>query len=105
VRRLGLIDLDFFEATMAKRMNDAIEIRRREYASGHTIWNVWRGGKIINRLVSSEAADEYVANRWYKISDEDQLRAARVALSNGSDARVRYLNVKLAEIEAKERPH
>jgi hypothetical protein len=90
---------------MTKRKNDAIKIRRHEYAGGYTIWNVWRGGKIIGRLDSSEAADEYVANRWYKISDEDNLRAAQVALSKGRDAYVRYLNAKLAEIEAKERPH
>jgi hypothetical protein len=89
---------------MAKRKNDAIEIRPREYAGGY-LWNVWRGGKIISRLNSSQAADEYVASRWYKLSDEDQLRAAQIALSNDSDDHVRYRNAKLAEIEAKERPH
>ena len=90
---------------MTKRKNDAIEIRRLEYSGGHTLWNVWRGGKIISRLTSPEAADEYVANRWYKLSDEDQLRAAQIAVSNDSDDHVRYRNVKVAEIEARERPH
>jgi hypothetical protein len=104
---LGLIDSDFSRkaATMTKRKNDEIEIRRHEYSGGHTLWNVWRGGKIISRLTSSEAADEYVANRWYKISNKDQLRAAQISLSNGSDAHDRYLNNKVAEIEARERPH
>ncbi len=90
---------------MAKRKNDAIEIRRREYAGGYTIWNVWRGGKIISRLDSSQAADEYVANRWDKISVQDHMRAADVAVSNGRDSYVRYLSAKVAEFEAKERPH
>jgi hypothetical protein len=90
---------------MAKRKNDAIKIRRRKYAGGYTISNVWRGGKIIARLDSSEAADEYVANRWYKIPVEDQVRAGHLAVSKGRDAYVRHLNAKVAEIEAKERPH
>ena len=90
---------------MTKSKNDAIEIRRREYAAGHTIWNIWRGGKIIGQLDSLEAAEEYVANRWYKISVDDHVRAAHVAVSKGRDAYVRHLNAKVAEIEAKERPH
>ncbi len=90
---------------MAKRKNDAIKIRPREYAGGYTIWNVWRGGKIIARLDTSETADEYVANRWYKISIEDHARAGHVAVSKGRDTYVRLLNAKVAEIEAKERPH
>jgi hypothetical protein len=90
---------------MAKRKTDAIEIRRREYAGGYTIWNVWRGGKIIARLESLQAADEYVADRWYKIPVEDHVRAGHLAVSNDRDAYVRNLNAKVAEIEAKERPH
>jgi hypothetical protein len=90
---------------MAIQKSDTIEIRRRRYASGHTIWNVWRGGKIIARLDTAEAADEYVANRWYKIPIEDHLRLGHVAVSKGRDTYIRLLNAKVAEIEARERPH
>jgi hypothetical protein len=90
---------------MAGQKKDAIEIRPRKYVSGHTIWNVWLGGKIIARLDRSEVADEYVTNRWYKISIEDHVRAGHVAVSKGRDTYVRLLNAKVAEIEAKERPH
>jgi hypothetical protein len=90
---------------MATQKSDAIEIRQRMYAGGYTIWNVWRGGMIIARLDTSDAADEYVANRWHKVVSKDHLRAAQVALSKGRDTYVRFLNVKVAEIEAKERPH
>jgi hypothetical protein len=92
------------------KKSGTIEIQSHRYAFGFTMWNVWRNGKIIYRGTTKELAERFVTNRWFKISEEDAFCVAKsltdVLLSGDeTDEYERRMNAKVAEIEARERPH
>lgn len=102
-------------------MDEKITIRESD-AYGIHMWNVLRGRKIVGRFPNPEAAEEYVARRWYKVpvsdrvkslewgpdhSHEEQLRLREAEISiiprDKRAANARKLDCLVAEIEATEK--